>query len=54
MHNEMKRMTVVFREGGAFTFELRPKIGIKKLAKGYGEFNGKRVECELQVKINKE
>ena len=52
MHNDRKRATVVYRDRGAFTFELRKKMVIRQLAKYYAEFGGKRVDCQIQFKIN--
>ena len=45
MHNDRKRVTVVYRDRGAFTFELLKKKSFRQIAKYYAEFNGKRVDC---------
>ena len=56
MHNKddkNKRVTVLFRGRGAFTFVLKESKRLKNEAKWDGKINGKLVNCKIRFEINK-
>ena len=52
MHNEGKRVTVLFRGRGAFTFAIKPAKPYKTPAKWDGMIRGKHINLEMSFEIN--
>ena len=53
MHNEGKRVTVLFRGRGAWTFDIKPAKPYKSPAKWDGIIRGKHIALEVSFEINK-
>ena len=51
MHNGGKRVTVLFRGRGAWTFNLKQKKSLKRDAKWDGKLRGKQIYCGIRFEI---
>ena len=46
-HNDLKRVTVIYRGLCSFTFSLIPATNLEHMATWEGNYNGKSISCHL-------